>query len=237
MATYEVGDHVKLLPSGQMAVISEVRVGAKYVAYGFDHMGFRMWVSGASIAAPTTQPTPAADGDAFVPGVFVTVNGEELSLAEYDKRFKIEVADVQCRCGYMASQHWTDGECPGDGYTGQGSPTMDEVLRQLKAENADLREQARLVEGMATQIVHAQMVLQDALGYKENDYNVSLTDLALDIERLRDALTFTKAELAKIPAPITDTRYATEVINGVWAVVADALDAATADADDGNGGA
>lgn len=32
------------------------------------------------------------------------------------------VYDVQCRCGYMASQHWADGECPGDGYPYDDAP-------------------------------------------------------------------------------------------------------------------
>ncbi len=41
------------------------------------------------------------------------------------------------------------------------------------------------IEGLSAQIVHAQMVLQDALGYKETDYSISLTDLALDIEKIR----------------------------------------------------
>lgn len=44
------------------------------------------------------------------------------------------------------------------------------------------------VEGLSAQIVHAQMVLQDALGYKENDYHISLTDLAADIASLRQQL-------------------------------------------------
>lgn len=49
------------------------------------------------------------------------------------------IPDVQCTCGYMASQHWADGSCPGDGYVGQGAPDdsgyselLDELSGQIK---------------------------------------------------------------------------------------------------------
>lgn len=35
----------------------------------------------------------------------------------------VGIPDVQCACGYMASQHWADGSCPGDGYLGQAAPS------------------------------------------------------------------------------------------------------------------
>lgn len=60
-----------------------------------------------------------------------------------DERAAGDVADVMCKCGYMASQHWADGECPGDGYPYNDAPenhvdvlATDNLLR-MGLEKAD----------------------------------------------------------------------------------------------------
>lgn len=70
-----------------------------------------------------------------------------------------------------------------------------------------------------------------------NDVNAQRgNEFETEVRRFESVLKFAKAELSKIPAPITQTHYATEIINSVWASVAEALDAKPAPADAGGSG-
>lgn len=61
-----------------------------------------------------------------------------------------------CRCGYPMADHDADGECPGDGYTGQRSP--DQILtptelvhlwREMKADPHDIHKQLAYFKSLA----------------------------------------------------------------------------------------
>lgn len=61
-----------------------------------------------------------------------------------------------CRCGYPMADHDVDGECPGDGYTGQRSP--DQILtptelvhlwREMKADPHDIHKQLAYFKSLA----------------------------------------------------------------------------------------
>lgn len=88
------------------------------------------------------------------------------------------------------------------------TPEVKAVLERLQA-SASV---PNVAEELAAQIVHAQMVLQDALGYTENDYSVSLTDLAEDIAAL-------KSELARAKAAASDYRDQVWVHQGTLGIV------------------
>lgn len=90
---------------------------------------------------------------------------------------------------------WTDMRATGHAWSEAGYIEQRERTVQPADEAARGAHEPH-PEALAAQIVHAQMVLQDALGYEENDYNVSLTDLALDIEALRAKLASAEAALA-----------------------------------------
>lgn len=99
--------------------------------------------------------------------------------------------------GYVIAASWNgeDGhtyEVAIDGghhvaYVEEKNLTRADVYEQPAAPDGDpaAGDIPNVAEGLAAQIVHAQMVLQDALGWKENDYHVSLTDLSEDIEALK----------------------------------------------------
>lgn len=88
------------------------------------------------------------------------------------------------------NEGWGDQHILALGFVTGKAMALDALVKQ-SAQPADGEPVAgdipNVAEGLAAQIVHAQMVLQTALGYKEVDYNISLTDLAEDIEQLRAA--------------------------------------------------
>lgn len=59
---FKKGDQVRMLPSGALAVISEVRTGSKYTTYGVEFMGQMIWAS-ADAYELATEPTPAPDAN------------------------------------------------------------------------------------------------------------------------------------------------------------------------------
>jgi len=66
------------------------------------------------------------------------------------------------------------------------------------------------------------------LNHRQVDEHSVIADvetLQAELAAARAALQFAKSELSKIPAPIEQTRYATEIINSVWTTVAETLEA------------
>jgi hypothetical protein len=73
--------------------------------------------------------------------------------------------------------------------SGNGGAGDARSLRQQTATDAGI------IDHLSSQIVHAQMLLQTALGYEEVDYHISLNDLETDILALRQQVASLRAAL------------------------------------------
>jgi hypothetical protein len=134
----QMGDVVQVSKKG------DVLDGAKGIVSGRKSNVFRVYVKDRGtvffkaselllVDAKTMQPVASADA---TPG---------------------GIHDMQCKCGYMASEHDADGNCPGDGYVGQpdadpmdGVGTVaDELLRAQNLNELLLADIATLQAALA----------------------------------------------------------------------------------------
>ncbi len=97
------------------------------------------------------------------------------------------VPDVQCRCGYMASQHWADGSCPGDGYLGQGEPSTEDVTQTRDGNIFDMQlkdgETARAVWLPETEFNGSQLFIEQ--GHSAGLYR-QIRDLQAELAASRE---------------------------------------------------
>lgn len=143
------------------------------------------------------------------------------------------------------------------------APTMPRDSNTPHMTNADLQDLARRMgtagepdyqrmwfheaKLASERMVELQVAERERDEWRQNWIDTAKRELNLqddlriareELDAAREALEFTMHELAQIPAPITDTRFATECINSAYATLEDALAAAsdetTGDSERGN---
>jgi hypothetical protein len=76
-----------------------------------------------------------------------------------------------------------------DGTVSVSAKAYHDLERRIADLEAQAIKDARTIEGLSAQIVHAQMELAAALGHDEVDYHANLPDLADEVSQIRRRLT------------------------------------------------